>query len=208
MPENHDSDLLALMRAMATGDMKAAGRLLGKQPALATTALKNGATRQTARQYFLRGIGFYVYAGATALHAAAAAHDAGLLQRLLDMGADVRAKDRRGAEPLHAAAMGMPGSPRWNPSAQAAAIVCLLKAGADPNSADLNGATALHRAVRTRCGAAVKALLDGGADPGRKNKNGSTAAALATRNTGRGGSGSRAAKEQQEEIRLLLQRPR
>ena len=63
----------------------------------------------------------------------------------------------------------------------------------------------MHRAVRTRCAAAVKALLEGGADPRRKNKHGSTPMLLATRNTGRGGSGSREAKAQQERIVRLLQ---
>ena len=59
-------------------------------------------------------------------------------------------------------------------------------------------------AVRTRCAAAVKALLEGGADPRRKNNSGSTPMLLATQNTGRGGSGSRGAKAQQELIVQLL----
>jgi hypothetical protein len=101
----------------------------------------------------------------------------------------------------------VPGSPRWNPRAQAATIACLIEAGADPNAADLGGTTPLHRAVRNRCAAAVAALLDGGADARRKNKRGSTAMQLATRNTGRGGSGTPEAKAQQAEIvRLLAQR--
>jgi hypothetical protein len=66
--------------------------------------------------------------------------------------------------------------------------------------------TPLHRAVRTRCAAAVRALLDGGADPLRANGNGSTPLKLATQTTGRGGSGSPAAKAQQEQIVQLLQR--
>ena len=75
------------------------------------------------------------------------------------------ARNRRGAEPLHAAAAGMPGSPDWDPQAQAATIARLIAAGADPNASDQGGATPLHKAVRTRCAAAVKALIDGGADP-------------------------------------------
>jgi hypothetical protein len=70
----------------------------------------------------------------------------------------------------------------------------------------MNGVTPLHRAVRTRCAAAVKVLLESGADVGCKNKNGSTPAQLATRNTGRGGSGSPEAKAQQSEIVRLLER--
>jgi hypothetical protein len=58
-----------------------------------------------------------------------------------------------------------------------------------------------------RCAAAVAALLDGGANPLGRNANGSTPMMLATRQTGRGGSGSAAAKaEQAEIIRLLEQR--
>jgi hypothetical protein len=68
----------------------------------------------------------------------------------------------------------------------------------------VGGVTPLHRAVRTRCAAAVKVLLQGGADPQHRNKSGSTPMLLATRNTGRGGSGSREAKEQQERIVELL----
>jgi len=51
----------------------------------------------------------------------------------------------------------------------------------------------------------VSALLEGGADPRRANKNGSTPRSLASHNTGRGGSGSAPAKEQQREIVRLLE---
>jgi hypothetical protein len=51
----------------------------------------------------------------------------------------------------------------------------------------------------------VQALLDHGADPAIRNKNGSTAIQLATRTTGRSGSGSPEAKAQQQEILLLLE---
>ena len=54
--------------------------------------------------------------------------------------------------------------------------------------------------------AAVSALLHGGADAFRKNGNGSTPMMLATRQTGRGGSGSPEAKMQQAEIIRLLER--
>jgi ankyrin repeat protein len=57
----------------------------------------------------------------------------------------------------------MPGSPGWNPAAQAATIAYLIEAGADPNARDKSQVAPLHRAVRTRCAAAVGALLDGGA---------------------------------------------
>jgi ankyrin repeat protein len=117
----------------------------------------------------------------------------------------VRARNRRGAEPLHAAAVGSPVSPAWNPPAQAATIALLIEAGADPDAVDMDGVTPLHRAVRTRCAAAVAALLDGGADAARRNKGGSTPLRLAGLTTGRGGSGSPEAKAQQQEILRLLQ---
>src|SRR5436190_1177685 len=101
----------------------------------------------------------------------------------------------------------VPGSPAWNPSAQAATVACLIESGADPDALDNSGVAPLHRAVRTRCAAAVRALLDGGADVRRKNKSGSSAIELATRSTGRGGSGSPAAKAQQAEIIRLLKQP-
>jgi hypothetical protein len=50
----------------------------------------------------------------------------------------------------------------------------------------------------------VEALLQGGADVLAQNKNGSTPMDLATRTTGRGGSGSPEAKTQQQAILGLL----
>ena len=59
-----------------------------------------------------------------------------------------------------------------NPRAQADTISCLIEAGADPNAAD----------------------------PRRRNNRGSTPVQLATRTTGRGGSGSAESKAQLREI--------
>jgi hypothetical protein len=110
----------------------------------------------------------------------------------------------RGAQPLHHAVDGFPGSARWNPAAQQETILSLVELGADPNVIDKRGTTPLHRAVRNRCAAAVEALLDVGADPHATNGSGSTAMQLARWTTGRGGSGSAHAKaEQQELVRLL-----
>ena len=125
---------------------------------------------------------------------------------LLGAGADVHAKNRLGDEALHAASVGQPGSPAWNPRAQTATIVCLIEAGADPNTVNKTGVSPLHRAVRSRCAEAVRTLLQRGADPELRNKSGSTPMLLATHNTGRGGSGSPEAKSQQQEIFRLLER--
>jgi ankyrin repeat protein len=146
-----------------------------------------------------------IYVGDTALHFAAASYRPDMVTQLMKAGANVRARNRRGCEPLHSASVGGPGSPRWNPAAQSAAIVRLIEAGADPNAQNMDGATPLHRAVRTRCAEAVRTLLQHGADPSIRNKRGSAPVQLAIHTTGRGGSGSPEAKAQQQEILRLLQ---
>src|SRR5262245_22282297 len=196
--------LMILVRAIVAGDAAAASHLLAASPAVAGACFEVGATRQTAKPYFLDEIKHFLYAGDTALHIAAAAYRTEIARKLITLGAAVRARNRRGAEPLHYAVDGIPGSDHWNPRLQTATIACLIEAGADPNAVDNSGVAPLHRAVRQRCAAAVKALLDGGADAGRKNNSGSTPMLLASRNTGRGGSGSPEAKAQQQEIVRLL----
>jgi ankyrin repeat protein len=203
--ETSDAELMALARAIAAGNSALALQMLKAKPELARTRLMlGGATRRKAKNYFLDEIGHYFYVGESALHIAAAAHNEEIVRELIALGADIQARDRLGAEPLHLAADGQRGSRSWNPRAQAATIALLIKAGADPNAINNNGTAPLHRAVRTRCAAAVEALLAGGADPRLKNKNGSMPMALAERTTGRGGSGSPQAKAEQEEIVRLL----
>jgi ankyrin repeat protein len=173
-------------------------------PLLATERAAHGATRQAANENFFDQTAHYVYDGDTALHIAAAAYQTSIAEELIVRGADVRARNRRGAEPLHYAVDGGPGLPVWNPSAQTKIIAMLIQAGADPNAVDKSGVAPLHRAVRNRCAAAVRALIDRGADPRAPNRNGSTPLLLATQNTGRGGSGSAEAKAQQKEIMRIL----
>ena len=132
--------------------------------------------------------------------------DTSMATQLLDRGANIRAKNRRGAEPLHAAVMGGPGAAHWNPVQQRAVILFLIDAGADPNATAAGGVTPLHRAVRNRCSAAVDALLGAGADGSLANDSGSTASDLARWTTGRGGTGSAEAKAEQEIIVGLLDR--
>src|SRR5205807_4039030 len=112
---------------------------------LATARFASGATRTGPKGFLLKPVGYYVYAGCTALHVAAAAHQTAIVQTLIGLGADIGARNRRGAEPLHAAAIGNPGSAWFDPQAQAATIACLIAAGADPNAADIAGVTPLHR---------------------------------------------------------------
>lgn len=196
--------LRQLVQAIVADKAELAGRLLRASPDLAQARAAFGATRQTAEEFFYPEILHYMYQGDTALHMAAAAYRRTIAEALIAAGADVRARNRRGAEPIHYAADGGPDSPAWNPQAQAATIECLIAAGADPNAVDDSGVAPLHRAVRARCALAVQALLAHGADPRAANGKGSSPMLLASRNTGRGGTGSPAAKAQQAEILRLL----
>lgn len=195
-----------LVEIIVSGDGATAVRLLEASPLLARERAARGATRQAPKQNFFDKILHYMYVGDSALHMAAAAYQPVVVEKLIAMGADVHARNKRGAEPLHYAVDGGPGLPAWNPTAQSEIIAMLIGAGADPNAVDISGVAPLHRAVRNRCAAAVGALIDGGADPGTPNKNGSTPMLLATQNTGRGGSGSVEAKAQQQDILRILEK--
>jgi hypothetical protein len=200
-----EQTLMRLMQAIAAGDVTLAARLLSASPSLAHAQLEQGANRQQSTDHYFTEIEHYVYAGDTALHVAAAGYQPEVAHALVAAGADVSAKNRRGAQPLHYAAEGHPGTAHWNPAAQTATIAYLIEAGADPAATDKSGVAPLHRAVRTRSAAAVAALLDFGADPHRPNGNGSTPLKLATQNTGRGGTGTPESKAQQREIVRLLE---
>jgi ankyrin repeat protein len=191
---------LDFIRVVVGGDVDDVSRRLAHNPALAITPSSVGATRQNASTFFFADIAHYLYAGDTALHMAAAAFRPEVAALLLAHGANCRARNRRGAEPLHYAA----DANRSDPMAQAETIAFLISVGADPDALDRSGVAPLHRAVRTRSLAAVRALLDGGADPRRRNKAGSTPLHLAVQTTGRGGSGSPSAREQQVAIVTLL----
>ena len=193
------TSLKALLVAIAQLDHATAAELLATTPSLATAAL----TRRD--EFFLAERMAQVYEGDTALHAAGFSYDAEMARELVTAGADIRAKNRRGAEPLHAAVIGVPGSASWDPARQRVVIRYLIEAGADPNAPAAGGVTPLHRAIRNRCSAAVEALLQGGADLGLQNDSGSTASDLARWTTGRGGTGSAEAKAEQQTILELLQ---
>lgn len=196
---NVDSALIVLFRALGRGDGEAADQLLDAEPGLTSACIGRTA------ELFLEECFVQVYAGDTALHAAAFAYDVGIARRLVDSGADVRARNRRGGEPLHAATIGNPASSHWNPPRQRDVIAYLADVGADPNAAAVGGVTPLHRAVRNRCSAAVDALLRVGADPHLANDNGSTAFDLVQWTTGRGGTGSPEARSEQKLIVDLLE---
>jgi len=196
------SSFLDFVRVVVAGDLEEVSRRLVARPALATMAADSGATRQEPSTFFFTNIAHYLYQGDTALHMAAAAFRCPVAELLVAHAADVHAKNRRGAQPLHYAA----DANRFEPDRQAETIAYLLSIGADPNALNKDGVAPLHRAVRTRSLAAVQALLDG-AKPRLPNQAGSTPLHLAVQTTGRGGTGSSLAREQQAAIvRLLLER--
>jgi len=142
--------LLEFVRLVVDGDVAELSRRLAVTPGLATAAASVGATRQGSSTFFFADIRHYMYAGDTALHMAAAAFNRPIAEVLVKHGADCRARNRRGAEPLHYAA----DANHWDPAAQADTIEYLISAGADPNAVDDSGVAPIHRAVRTRspCG--------------------------------------------------------
>lgn len=199
-----NSSLNRLFHTIAKRDPSSALSLIALSPSLAHERATEGATRGEATPWFLEEIEHYIYTGDTALHVAAAAYGETIARALIGQGADTRAANRRGAEPLHYAADGNPTSNRWNPPAQSAMVSLLVESGADPNARNKDGVAPLHRAVRTRSTGAVRALLAAGADPRSPNARGSTPLELATRDTGRGGSGTNEARLEQQRIIALL----
>jgi hypothetical protein len=113
-----DAVLMTFARAIAQRDRPRVAGLLAAAPDVALACLSVGATRHGAEKYFLDEIDHHLYAGDTALHIAAAAYEADLARELVGAGANVAAANRRGAEPLHYAVDGIPGSARWNPVSQ------------------------------------------------------------------------------------------
>jgi ankyrin repeat protein len=197
------SGFLVFARLVIDGEIEDVRDSLKASPALAVTPLIVGAVRQESASFFFESIRHYLYAGDTALHMAAAAFRRPMAELLVTYGAHHRARNRRGAQPLHYAV----DTNRWDPTPQADVIAYLLSIGADPNALDKSGTAPLHRAVRTRSEPAVRALLDGGANPRQPNQTGSTPMHLAVQTTGRGGSGTDEARQQQAAIiRLLLER--
>jgi len=121
------SDLTRLLVAIAARDHRAAVGMLDSMPSLATDCL---ARRD---EFFLAERRAQVYEGDTALHAAAFSYDPAMARELVVRRADARARNRRGAEPLHAAVIGAPGSPTWDPTRQRAVILSLSLSGRDPS---------------------------------------------------------------------------
>src|SRR5262245_10595164 len=119
MPRTAQSALLMpLIRAIVSDQASEVAKLIEASPALARESLPEGATRAKAAEFYFKEIAHYLYAQDTALHAAAAGYRLAVAKVLVNKGANVAARNRRGAEPLHYAADGYPASRSWNPAAQ------------------------------------------------------------------------------------------
>jgi hypothetical protein len=199
-----DSALLQLMHLIVDDNFERVVALINSSPGLLRQPLATGATRETANQFYFSKITHYLMAGDTPLHAAAAGYRTKIVSFMLKNDADVRARDRLGAEPLHYASDGGPNLHSRDPKRQGETIGLLVKAGADLDSINKLGVTPLHRAVRQRCLSSVTTLVNLGADVMLRNGSGSTPLHLAVQNTGKGGSGSLEAKELQGKIILFL----
>jgi ankyrin repeat protein len=92
--------------------------------------------------------------GTTALHYAIERDDVGLVERLLESGADPAAANRYGVSPIYIAAL----------NGNAAIVRLLLERGVDPETALPEGETALMTAARSGDVATIDALLAAGAD--------------------------------------------
>lgn len=144
---------------------------------------------QASADVLIEAIPHWLYVGDTPLHLAAAALHPGVVNALLESGADPNTRNRRGATPLHYACDARPGSGgTWNPAAQLSVIDILVKHGALLDHGDRGGATPLHRAVRARSAGAVRQLLLLGARTDcRLRTRGSTPLHLAAQSTGAAG---------------------
>lgn len=113
-----EREFLDFVRVVVNGDIEQVSRRLAGSPTLATTSSDAGATRGDASTFFFTDIAHYLYAGDTALHMAAAAFRRRVAELLISNGADCRAANRRGAQPLHYAA----DTNHWDPTSQAETI--------------------------------------------------------------------------------------
>ena len=116
-----DGSLTPFCRAIAARDTAAALRLV--TPELAHARVDTG-------DFWLAAIAHHVYGGDTALHVAAASHAVRVVRALIAAGADVAARNRRGAAPLHYAADGQPGAPAWRRAVTASAWAAGSQPGA------------------------------------------------------------------------------
>jgi hypothetical protein len=144
----------------------------------------------------LRGINVNARIGSTTpLIAAAGVYKNGLIEALLEAGADLKGTDASGNTALHIAAF------KW----ELGNVLELLEAGAEPNSVSANGMTPLMFAASVNAADIVTALMDYGAELNLRDAHGHTALNL----VGASDSNSNAARHREwrnEVIRLLCER--
>lgn len=215
-----DDSVSALETELCSFQPQQAGGALLKKETISHFVSADFLSAEQSEAFFSE-IEHHIYRGDTALHVAAAAHSPDIARWLIANGADPRAENRRGAQPLHYAAdhsdEDEPSDTARNgaqtttdirkhvhPGSQTEIIQILIAAGADPNALDKSGVTPLHRAVRKRSIEAVRALLAVGAEPRKPNRSGSTPLHLAVQNTGASGSGTEAARLRQQGIIVCL----
>ena len=135
---------------------------------------------QTAELLRLSGADPIVHCffGNTPLHSAAYYGDVEVVQELLDLDADVNARDKRGGTPLFDACSGHSDYDKVPNYPQSLANVArlLLERGADINARDEDGQTALHIVRRIEV---IPVLLEHGANVGAEDKQGRNPFSLA-----------------------------
>ena len=141
-PRHADPKVTALIAAVRAGDRRSI-----EQQVAASPEVVNGVDA----------------GGATALHHAAGFGPIGNLQLLVDRGAEVNARNRRGSTPLH-----------WAIHDEAK-VRLLLSKGANVNAKQALGRTPLYLAAMLGNGVStMRLLLAGGADPNLASANGQT----------------------------------
>ena len=187
------------------GDLEQVSRRLAARPALATMASDTGATRPGPSTFFFKDIAHYLYQGDTALHMAAAAFRRPVAEFLVAHGADVHAKNRRGAEPLHYAA----DANRFEPDATGrnghlSAVHWRRSERIEQGRRRAAAQSGAHAVAR----GGTRAAIDGGANPRLPNKAGVDALAPcgANHRTRREWFGILLANSRPQSVRLLLER--
>ena len=97
MATGHTDPFRDFVKVIVAGDSATVAKLLDASPLLAKQRAVRGATRQAPRQNFFDRILHYMYAGDTALHMAAAAFQLRIVEKLITMDADVRARNNSDA---------------------------------------------------------------------------------------------------------------
>jgi ankyrin repeat protein len=108
--------------------------------------------------------------GDTACHKAARYNKPNALRTLIQLGADIHVKDKRGCTPLHL----IPTPSPYEEKFEIPVLMLLLAGGADFHAVDNKGESAFHVAARTQRSQALCAFVAAGADLDLADSNGNT----------------------------------